>query len=140
MGVKDFKKNCILYLLSKSVEKIEYLKLILACLCSSTSEILSISHQTIILWTILAFNSFIPDGNKRLCILRQSSSWKMEVCLSLYGVLISPIMKGLIRHMFMATLSETIKNKIKSSSLLTYILSLLFSVYITWCYIFALSL
>ena len=40
----------------------------------------------------------------------------MQVCLRLYGVLEPPIMKGLIRVMFMATLStlpETIKNKIK---------------------------
>ena len=57
-----------------------------------------------IFWTVLAFNTFMPDGNKSLYTLKQSSSWKMQFCLSLYGNLVSPIMKGLIRFMFMASL------------------------------------
>ena len=48
--------------------------------------------------------------------LTRTSNWKMQVCLSLYGMLVSTLMKGLIRFMFRATLSalqETIKDKLK---------------------------
>ena len=65
---------------------------------------------------VLPFNTFMPDGNERSYTLTQTNSLKMQVCLSLYGVLVPPVVKGLIRSMFMATLSalqETIKNKIK---------------------------
>ena len=40
-------KNCIVCLVSKSAKKIDYLKYIAACLCSSTTEILNISYQSI---------------------------------------------------------------------------------------------
>ena len=56
----------------------------------------------------------MPDGNKRSHKLTQINSWKTRACLGLYGVLVQPVMKGLIRSMFMATLStlqETVKNE-----------------------------
>ena len=58
----------------------------------------------------------MSDGNKRSCTFAQSISWKVQVCLSLYVVMVPLVMKGLIRFIFMSTLSllrETIKNKIK---------------------------
>ena len=83
---------------------------------SSTIEILNIPHQSIYFMDGFTCQHFHVDGNKRLFTLTQTSSWKMRICLSLYGILVQPIMKGLIRSMFMANLSalqETIKNKIK---------------------------
>ena len=50
LGVKDFKhKNCIVWLLSKSTKKIDYLKYIVAYLCSIATEILNIPYQSIYL-------------------------------------------------------------------------------------------
>ena len=50
------------------------------------------------------FDTFMPDGNKKLYTLTQLSSQKMKIWVSLYGILVPPIMKELIRFMFMATL------------------------------------
>ena len=69
-----------------------------------------------ILWMVLPFITFIPHSNKMSYTLTQSSSWKMQFCLSLYGVLLPSVMKGVIRFMFMVTLStlwETVNKKIK---------------------------
>ena len=90
-------------------------KIYLACLCASTTETLSIFYKSIYFWMVLPFNTFMPDGNKRSQTLKNPA---IKRCwfISLYGVLVPPIMKGLTRSMFMATFSalqETIKNKIK---------------------------
>ena len=67
------------------------------------AKVLNIPYQSIYLMTVLPFNTLL-DGNKSSYSLTQSSSWKMQVCLNLYGVLVPPVMKGLIRLMLMATL------------------------------------
>ena len=36
----------------------------------------------------------MPGGNKRSCTLKQSYSYELQVCLSLYGFLLKPV-KGL---------------------------------------------
>ena len=101
-----------------------------ACLCSSNTEILNIPYQSIYLTDgfTLAFHTFMTNGNKRSCTLTQSSSWKMQVCLSLYSVLVPFVMKGLIRFMFMATFLPCKKLTHYWLTLLTHLLS----VFITW--------
>ena len=51
-----------------------------------------------ILWTVLPLNTFMPDGNKRLYLLTQSSSWNIQVCLSLYGVLLTFSLTSCLHH------------------------------------------
>ena len=52
---------------------VQPIKFVIACLCSSTTEILNIPYQFIILLTVLLFSTFMPDGNKRSHTLIQSS-------------------------------------------------------------------
>ena len=78
--VKDFqRKNCIVCLVSKSAKKIDYLKYIVAYLCPSATEILNLPYQPFVSWMVLAFNTFMSDGNKKLYTLKQSNSSKKQV-------------------------------------------------------------
>ena len=101
-----------------------------ACLCSSNTKILNISYQSIYIKDgfTLAFHSFMANGTKRSYTLTQSSSWKMQVCLSLYSVLVPFVMEGLIRFMFMITFLPCKKLTRYWLTLLTH----LRSVFITW--------
>ena len=71
LGMKDFKhKTCIVCQKRK-----KELKYILACLCSTTTKILNIFLiNPFILWTVLPFNTFMTDGNKRSNPITQCSS------------------------------------------------------------------
>ena len=35
------------------------------------------------------FNRFIRGGNKRAYTLKQTHSWKLQICVSVHGVLVS---------------------------------------------------
>ena len=63
---------------------------------------LNIHINPFISWMVLAFNTFMPDGNKKL--YTYTIQQLKDAGLIFSGILVPPIMKGLIRFMFMASL------------------------------------
>ena len=107
-GWKISNKN-ILYCMSCKQKRKKYfkkdLKYVIECLCSSTTEILNIPYQSIYFIDGFTSQHFHDGWQQKVLHTSQSSSWKMQVYLSLYVVLVPPVMKRLIRFMFMTTLS-----------------------------------
>ena len=64
-------------------------------------------------WTLIEtkilFNPFMSSGSERSYILKQTSSWKLQVFLSVYELLLLPSMKGLNRQIITSSSVTTVK-------------------------------